>query len=234
MKILVINLGWEQEPLIRKLGDKGYELYGVHLDETYEKYVDYKDVLICDFREVTKIYEFAKRVGIEGVISDNCDYSLMAQAFIADRLNLVAPSLKAAQIANNKYLQRTIVETLGVKNPKFRLCLDKNDVMDFAKENGFPIITKPVDNRGSFGVKKINSLEEIDEAFEYAFLNSNSNLVIAEEFIVGQQVTIDGYGFSKSGVRSLTIGDKILVDEDGEVARSPIPLGSYLYAQAKN
>lgn len=218
MRVLVINLGWEQEPLIQKLAKENVELYGVHSDSSHIKSVEFKDIKICSFRDLKTILNYGKKERVEGVITDNCDYSLLAAAFVAGSLNIHGPSLKAAQISNNKFLQREITSQNGIKSPKYRLCLSQEEVTEFAEKAGFPIITKPVDSRGSFGVRKIESAKEIKEAYEYACINSNSNLVIAEEFIEGNQITIDGYGFPESGIRSLAAGDKILVEEDGEVA----------------
>lgn len=49
----------------------------------------------------------------------------------------------------------------------------------------FPVIVKPVDNGGSFGISICNNRQELDNAVEYAKKNSLSGNVICEKFIDG-------------------------------------------------
>ena len=49
----------------------------------------------------------------------------------------------------------------------------------------FPVIVKPVDNGGSFGIRVCNTYQELKEAVEYAKENSLSGNVICEKFING-------------------------------------------------
>lgn len=49
----------------------------------------------------------------------------------------------------------------------------------------FPVIVKPVDNGGSFGIRICNNRKELDDAILYAKENSISGNVICEKFING-------------------------------------------------
>ncbi len=49
----------------------------------------------------------------------------------------------------------------------------------------FPVIVKPVDNGGSFGIRVCHTHQELKEAIEYARENSLSGNVICEKFIDG-------------------------------------------------
>lgn len=209
-KILVINLGWEQEPLLDKLEKYNVEIYGIHYNSDYYKKPKYKDVLITDIRDLEKILNYSRSIDIDAVISDECDYSYFAQAFISENLNLPGPRIKEAQIATNKYLQRLKAKENKVLVPEFKLVTSIDDIYTFLKNVSFPIIVKPVDNRGSFGVNKISSNDEIKEAYLDAIINSHSRLVIVEKFIEGKHITVDGYAFKKHGIKSLAVADKKL------------------------
>lgn len=217
-KILVINLGWEQEPLLDKLEEYDIDIFGVHYNHNYYKSPKYKDILVCGIRDLEKILNFAKKNKIEAVISDQCDYSYFAQSLIAESLNLSGPKIKEAQISTNKYLQRIKAKKSGILIPNFSLCCSIDDIYDFAKTNGYPIIIKPIDNRGSFGVNKINNIDEILLAYENSLINSHSRLIIVEDFINGKHITVDGYIFKDKGVKSLAIADKILASKERQVA----------------
>jgi len=207
-KVLVINLGWEQEPLLDLLMTKDVEIYGIHYDEQYYKEPNYKDVLITDLRDLSSCLEYANQILPDAVISDQCDYSQFVQAMIAEKFKLLGPSLNQAQISGNKYLQRRKAKKANITVPEFQFCVNINDVHAFVKKVGFPIILKPLDNRGSYGVNKVIDYNEIESAFFEALINSHSRTILAEKFIQGQEVTIDGYCFPQIGCRSLALATK--------------------------
>jgi biotin carboxylase len=206
-KILFLNIGWEQEPLLLKLKDYGMLIYGVHYNELYNKALPLEEVFIADLRDVESILTFARKIEPDYVISDECDYSHFTQALIAETINIPGPTIKAAQISANKYLQRSKAKKEGVLIPEFVLVRFKEDIYSFIEKVGYPIILKPIDNRGSFGVVKINNESEINSAYVSAIINSYSRLLIAEQFINGIEITVDGYCF-KDGPRSLSLAKK--------------------------
>lgn len=215
-KIIVINLGWEQEPLLDKLNELGLNIYGIHYNDTYYKAPRYRDILITDLRDLVKISRFAEKIRPDAVISDQCDYSYFAQSLIAEKLNLPGPRLKDAQITTNKYFQRLKSKQQGILIPEFRLCSSLDELHCFIAEVGFPVITKPVDNRASFGINKIQEDKDIAFAFYNALENSHSRLVLAEKFLTGIDITVDGYIFKGMGHKSLGLATKQkLIDKSG-------------------
>lgn len=218
-KILVINVGWEQAPLVDYLVEQvDCQLFGIHYnDEPYRKEV-FKTIYTCDLRDLPSILKFAANVSPDVVISDECDYSLFAQAVIAEKFNLPGPSVMSAQLANNKYLQRERAYAKGLPIPAYKLCTVLDDVRSFSEVNGYPLIVKPVDNRGSFGVVKIESPDSLAIGFWEALIHSHSRQVIAEEFIEGIHITIDGYAFKDIGPKSLSLATKELAGEHTQVA----------------
>jgi biotin carboxylase len=196
MKVLVINIGWEQQPLIESLYKKGHELYGIASNRDIETPQLFKKIIIEDVRNLENILNFAEEIKPEAVISDQCDYSHFAQAFISEKLGLNGPSILNAQISANKLIQRELAKKNGVKIPDFKAITNLNDAIDASTQIGFPVIVKPTDNRGSFGVTKANNIEELKEAFYLAIQNSHSRIVIIEKFISGYEITVDGYCFN--------------------------------------
>lgn len=216
-RILIINLGWEQEPLIDELDKRNLKIYGVHNSENYYKDAEFVDVHISDFRDVKSISNFAEKIQPDAVISDQCDYSFFCQAYVSEKFNLPGPSIKQAQISSNKYFQRLKAEKENILIPNFALVKSTDDINKFLGENDLPIILKPVDNRGSIGVNKIQSTSEIREAFYDSLKNSNSGLLIVEEYISGMEITVDGYVFNGES-RSLALATKKSLNEKDQVA----------------
>jgi len=234
-KMLIINLGWEQEPLIDHLNTMGFELYGIHHDDKYYQGVDFKDVFVCDYRDISNILDYADKIQPDAVISDQCDYSQFAQVVIAEKYALPGPALSESQISCNKYIQRLKSKEAGVLIPEFCLCTDLSQVYEFFRQLNGPMILKPVDNRGSFGVNKIENKKDIPDAFFDAIANSHSRYVLAEEFIVGVHITVDGYAFPNSGCKSLALATKQLIGTKRQVAMDiiyPGEIDSEIYVQA--
>lgn len=218
-KILVINLGWEQEPLINELAERSdCVLFGVHDNEKHNFDNFFQKIKILDFRDLDGILKFANDIKPDAVISDACDYSLIAQSLVAEKYDLPSPSVASAQLSNNKYLQRIKAKENGVLIPDFELCSSIKDIEKFGKKYGYPIIVKPIDNRGGFGVVKVNSIDEIEEAFFIAITHSHSRMLLAESFINGQLITVDGYVFKNEGIKSLVIGTKEQINETAQVS----------------
>jgi len=234
-RVLVINLGWEQEPLLDELSSRDCELFGIHYDESYYKNPSYAEVIQAEIRDLEKITAFARKISADAVISDQCDYSYFAQAVVASQLNLAGPSVLQAQIATNKYFQRLAAKEHGLHIPDFQLCKSLDDAAVFAAKNGYPIILKPVDNRGSFGVNKVNDAGELAWAYYEALINSHSRCVLAEDFINGIHITVDGYSFGPGNCRSLALATKTLLGGKHQVAmdiRYPGDLPEAIYSQA--
>ena len=89
--------------------------------------------------------------------------------------------------------------------------------MILSKKVGLPIITKPVDNRGSLGINKINDKRDIPYAFYDAISNCHSRVVLAEKFIEGVDITVDGYVFQGIGPKALGLATKQKLQDKGGI-----------------
>lgn len=233
--VLVINLGWEQEPLVRRLLERGCRVVGIHHDAATVPDLPLQDVHIADYRDLQAILSIADAVRPSAVIADQCDYSYFAVASVAERRGLPGARVREAQLATNKYLQRMRGEAAGLLQPKFRLVASVEDARQAVAELGFPAIVKPVDNRGSFGVNRVDSESELASAYFDALVNAHSRLVLVEEFVAGTHITIDGYCFPRLGHRSLSLATKGMLGGARQVAIDiiyPGELPADVYARA--
>lgn len=95
----------------------------------------------------------------------------------------------------NKTFTNQYLSTNGIK------CADsqtffKGDAIDseqLARDFGFPMIVKSNASGSSFGVNKVNNIEEIPAAFEDSFLHSE--IVLVEKFITGVEVSCGVHNF---------------------------------------
>lgn len=237
MRILFINLGWEQTPLIDLIAEQNVELYGVHYNSDYYKGPKYRDVLISDLRDLPRILRFAEKIRPDAVISDQCDYSQFVQAVISEKMGLPGPSVRSAQIGNNKVLQRQLALEHGITSPEFKCCLSVEEALDAANNFGYPVMIKPPDNRGSFGVNRADKAEDVKGYFYEALMQSHSRMVLVERFIRGRHITVDGYSFQGYGPKALALATKDKLKEknsiiDGEITY-PGELDEAIYKKAQ-
>jgi D-alanine-D-alanine ligase len=93
----------------------------------------------------------------------------------------------ASALAMDKWRTKLVWLAAGLPTPRYRLLTPDTDFAAVIAELGLPLIVKPAREGSSIGVTKVNSASELGLAFELA--NRLDPLVIAEEFVAGQEWT---------------------------------------------
>ncbi|MBA7585255.1 Formate-dependent phosphoribosylglycinamide formyltransferase [subsurface metagenome] len=143
-------------------------------------------------RDLQKLDKIFQKTLPDAVIADGCDYSMFAVAYLTNKYNLLGPKMDSLMITNNKYLERKFAEKGNIPQPKFKLCMTFNEVNKAAKQLGLPVMLKPLDNRGSIGVCRVERIQDLKNAFFETLANSHSRQMLVEEFIPGNVVTVEG------------------------------------------
>jgi D-alanine-D-alanine ligase len=110
--------------------------------------------------------------------------------------NITGSDFKSCCITMDKYVSKLIVAAEGIPVPRHillrgNLLEDYQDPVDyenFATELGLPIIVKPNDAGSSVGISKVESLQELKPAVEFALQYSST--VLLEEYIPGSELTV--------------------------------------------
>ncbi len=89
---------------------------------------------------------------------------LMVGALLAAELGVIGPSVAAAHLCSNKYLQRVALAKAGIGNPQFALAESEADVRRLAASFGFPVVLKCVISTMSRLVTQVCSPDEIAPA----------------------------------------------------------------------
>ena len=199
--ILVFGLGFLQKSLIARCKAKG--LYTVGIDPC-EDAVCKDDVDVFEVvggQDYEKTLEVAKRYDVAGVITTATDKPLVMMARVAEALHLPFYSVKTAQWSTDKYQMKQRFMLGGVSFAKGKLAKNVEDVDDFE----FPVIVKPRDNSGSRGVKLCRDRQELKECIAEALEFSHLDTVLVEEFIDGQEYSIESIHYDgKSKVIQFT------------------------------
>lgn len=218
-RIMIVTASWEQVPLIEKAKELGLwvlatdvnpNAMGKDLPDAFE---------VADPRDLVRLMELARQYQVEAVAADQCDYSIFATAVLAYALRLPGPSVAAAQVTTNKKRLRLACQEHDIVQPEFRVCTTPEELEAALDDLGLPAITKPVDNRGAYGVRRIYGDEDLREIFYEGVAHAHSRELIVERLVSGTHVTVDGFAFGKGRHVSLAIASK-------EVLKGPRPITS--------
>lgn len=192
-KVLLLPGSKWQLPLAKKVKDSGHWLCVVSPEEAPPCAEQADDFFRSDIFAIDTITEYARQIGVEAVLSDECDIAMPVIAEIGKRLNIRTMSTETAALYTDKFLMREFCTKHGLKSPEYRLCKTVEEASAFYKSLGKPIIIKPLDSNASHGVFAINSDNELRDHFEEALSFSRvEKAVIAERYIIGTEFTIDG------------------------------------------
>ena len=192
-KILVLPGSKWQLPLAQKIKEMGHWLCVVSPEEAPPCAEIADDFYRSDIFAVDNIESHAKSIGIEAVLSDECDIAMPVVAELGRRLHLCTMSNEVAALYTDKFLMREFCMKHGLKTPEYKLCKNVEEAVAFFKDLGKPIIIKPLDSNASHGVFRTDTEDEIRAHFDEAMLFSRvEKAVLAERFIVGTEFTADG------------------------------------------
>ncbi len=142
------------------------------------------------------ILNLAQDLNIDGIMSFAVDPGVITAAYVADRLNLPKPApFKSVEILQNKDLFRAFLAKNNFNCPQSGGYVSIDEARQEIINFNFPLIVKPTDSAGSKGVKRIETVDELGEAFNYAKQFSISGKVIVEEFIekIGETTGSDSF-----------------------------------------
>ena len=186
--ILVFGCGELQQSIIGRAHEKGLFVVGIDPCENAfcKDDVDAFEVVGGqDFKGTCVVVE---KYGIDAIVTAATDKPLVMMARIAEKYGFPFFSVDTARWSTDKYHMKQRFLEGGVPCAKGRLVKSVEETDDMA----YPVIVKPRDNSGSRGVKLCRTREELvasmAEALEYSKLDS----VLVEEFIEGQEYSIEG------------------------------------------
>lgn len=187
-------------PVIKAAHEQGYYVITADYlpDNIAHKYSDeYVNVSIIDKDAVLAV---AKEKNIDGIMSFGVDPGVVAASYVQNRLGL--PSFgpyESVEILQNKDKFRRFLAENGFNVPKARSFSSIEAALSDLDWYEFPVIVKPTDSAGSKGVTRVDNIEVLTPALEYAFKHSIKGNVIVEEFIEKRGCSSDTDSFVYNG-----------------------------------
>ena len=127
---------------------------------------------------------------IGGVIAIASDVPLTV-ARVAEELGLRGISVESAKLAMDKLAMKRRFQMDGVPVPWFSPVESPAHLERIVDREGYPLVLKPVDSRGSRGVLRLTPGIDLDWAYETSVKHSPTNRVMVERFLDGPQVSTE-------------------------------------------
>ncbi|MDH4129689.1 MAG: ATP-grasp domain-containing protein, partial [Spirochaetota bacterium] len=189
--------------LVTIVTDYNKEAYGLKL-------ADYPIVMSTrDIEGSVRIARaFNDHIKIDGAITVGTDAS-MTVAAIAGALCLPGIKFENALAATNKLKMRERFKIHNVPAPDFKGCWTLIETIDAFNIIGPPVVIKPTTNMGARGVKRVDTENEIESAFQSAKQNSPSGEVIVEKYMDGDELSVDALIYNNK-IHFAGIADRII------------------------
>lgn len=187
-KLMILGAGIYQVPLIKKANEMGFKTIvvspagdypGIHIADTHVQ---------LDTRDKEGILKNAIKYNIDGILTTGTDVAVPSIGYVIDKLGLSGTPYKASCKSMDKVLMKNAFKKHGVKTANFYVARTFEDLIEGAKQIGFPSIVKAVDSSGSRGITKVSTLDDLGKAYENANSVSFSKNVIIEAFLEGREI----------------------------------------------
>lgn len=199
--ILVFGVGELQRSIISRAKLKGLFTIGIDpcADAVCKDEVDAFEIVGGqDFEGTCAVVE---KYGVDAIVTAATDKPLVMMARVAEKYGFPFYSIETAQWSTDKYQMKQRFLEGGVPCARGRLIAKSEEADDLY----YPLIVKPRDNSGSRGVKLCRNKEELQEAMQEALQYSHLDTVLVEEYIEGQEYSIEGLHYNgKSEVIQFT------------------------------
>lgn len=192
-KLVIIGANEFQNPLILKAKDMGYEthVFAWKDGSVGEKTADY--FYPISIIEVDKILEECKRIKPDGIATIGSDLANITVAKLANALNLPGNSISCIEKSTNKASMRQAFKNAGIPTPFFQSVSSITELDTSRLE--YPLIVKPTDRSGSRAITKIECLEQLEDAINWATKESFEKKAIVESYLNGQEYSMESISY---------------------------------------
>lgn len=215
-KILVVGGGAYQVPLIKRIRELGYKVYCVDRDENAPGFEFANGYRAIDVTNEIECLEYAKKLGIDGVMTYGATVTLSTVSYIGQKMGLPAPKYETAEISRNKYKIKKRLYDFGLNifGEFFNMIFPDNG------ENHrftFPCVVKPSDGSGSRGVSIVRKKDELYAAVKNAYANARYGEIYVESFIDGDEYSVEAFVCGGQTYIYVIVKTTFERDENGKV-----------------
>jgi hypothetical protein len=179
------------------IGETPYEYLGNSLQGALDAYEQIPNV--CD---VGRLQDAVVRIQKRGPWVDRIEATveahIMTTAKVREACGIPGTRVQTAYLCRDKPAMKEALRAAGVPTALSTGASSAEEVRDFAKRVGFPVILKPPSGAGAAGTYRADSSEELERILPETGVDRGATVAV-EEFVEGHEGFLD----------TLTIGGKI-------------------------
>ncbi len=174
MKILIANRGEIAIRIARSVRELGYIPLGIYTEQDsnslHRRYMA-EDARVSSYLDIDDIIRAAEKLGADaihpgyGFLSENPEF---ARRVISKGFIFIGPPPEVMEIAGDKIGAKEKAREAGVPTLPWIIAEDPDDIREFARENGYPVMIKAAGGGGGMGIRIVRSEEEVDKLYEQA------------------------------------------------------------------
>ena len=201
--VMILGAGIMQIPMIRKAKEMGLFVIASDRNADAAGFKEADFALTLDIKSAWAHAEWAarnkNRFNIKGVVA-GADVAITAAA-VSNALGLPGISMETAERSNNKSLMKTKWLADGIPTPWAEEVSSLEEAREALKKTGLPCMVKAIDNAASRGSRRIDSIDELEDALIDAKNHSTTGTALIEEFVEGPEQSVELIVWNKKHYR---------------------------------
>lgn len=128
------------------------------------------------------------------------EYAVPFAARLAERYGVPGAGACAAELLCDKHLLRQVAAEAGIPNPRSQAVDGPDDVFEFMREHGGPVVLKPANRQASVGTRVLRELGEVKAAWQECVSQDEGIFVpdrprplrmLVEQFVEGDEFSVE-------------------------------------------
>lgn len=217
-KLLIIGADVNDMEIVRTAKEMG--IYTIVVDWTTD-YSKSPAKKIADkawdmnYRDIDALAKRCIEENIDGIMAGYSEIRVLLAAQLCRKLNKPFYATEhLVEITRDKQSFKKLCLKYNVPVPK-EYCVDGNWTKNNMENLQFPVIVKPADYGGHFGISICENERQLYDAIEKALSCSENKTVIVEEYISGIEMS-SIYNMSNGDIALALVNDKYQVMENGK------------------
>jgi carbamoyl-phosphate synthase large subunit len=200
-----VEFDWSSVQAAATIRKNGFKSIIINYNpETVSTDFDMSDKLYFDeltFERVTDILEFENKPGVIVSVGGQIPNNLAGRLHEAG-MEILGTSPLSIDRAENRHKFSSMLDELGIDQPRWKELTTVSDVEDFVKTTGFPVLIRPSYVLSGAAMNVVSNMEELGKFLSLAAKVSKQYPVVVSEFI-SQAKEIEFDAVAKDGIVKL-------------------------------